>query len=136
MRSICRRFSVEKSEKAKEGRKDPGREKMPSYRLQKEGFIVPQNYGESDDIQGGWGGSTTGNGKKLSSSQAQLGQATCLAVAYFPSISCGSSTPSALYAFVSNNKGYFGTFVINICKCNHIYLVLSPLYHLRSIRSN
>ena len=32
-------------------------------------------------IQGGWGGWPTGNGKKLSSSQAQLGQATCLAVA-------------------------------------------------------
>ena len=32
-------------------------------------------------LQGGWGGWPTGNGKKLSSSQAQLGQATCLAVA-------------------------------------------------------
>ena len=32
-----------------------------------------------------------------SCSQAQLGQATCLAVAYFLSISCGPSTPSALY---------------------------------------
>ena len=30
---------------------------------------------------GGWGGLPTGNGKKLSSSQAQLDQATCLAVA-------------------------------------------------------
>ena len=29
----------------------------------------------------GW---PTGNGKKLSNCQAQLGQATCLAVAYFP----------------------------------------------------
>ena len=32
-------------------------------------------------IQGGWGGWPTGNGKKLSCCQAQLGQATCLAVA-------------------------------------------------------
>ena len=33
------------------------------------------------NVQGGWGGWPTGNGKKLSSCQAQLGQATCLAVA-------------------------------------------------------
>ena len=32
-------------------------------------------------VQGGWGLWPTGNGKKLSSSQAQLDQATCLAVA-------------------------------------------------------
>ena len=32
-------------------------------------------------LQGGWGGWPTGNGKKLSSCQTQLGQATCLAVA-------------------------------------------------------
>ena len=32
-------------------------------------------------LQGGWGGWPTGNGKKLSSCQAQLGQATWLAVA-------------------------------------------------------
>ena len=38
-------------------------------------------------VQGGWGGWPTGNRKKLSSSQAQLGQATCLDVAYFLSIS-------------------------------------------------
>ena len=44
------------------------------------------------DVQGGWGGWPTGNGKKLSSSQA-----TGLAVAYILSISCGPSTPSALY---------------------------------------
>ena len=36
----------------------------------------------------GW---PTGYGKKLSSSQEQLGQATCLALAYFLSISCGPS---------------------------------------------
>ena len=35
----------------------------------------------SHSVQGGWGGWLTGNGKKLSSCQAQLGQATCLAVA-------------------------------------------------------
>ena len=34
-------------------------------------------------LQGGWGGWPTGNGKKLSSCHAQLGQVTCLAVAYF-----------------------------------------------------
>ena len=32
-------------------------------------------------VQGGWGGWPTGNGKKQSSSQAQLGQETFLAVA-------------------------------------------------------
>ena len=32
-------------------------------------------------VQGGWGGWPTGNGKKLGSCQAQLGQAPCLAVA-------------------------------------------------------
>ena len=32
-------------------------------------------------VQGGLGGWPTGNGKKLSNIQAQLGQATCLAVA-------------------------------------------------------
>ena len=36
-------------------------------------------------------GLPTGNGKKISCSQAQLGQATCLAVAYFLSIYCGPS---------------------------------------------
>ena len=36
-------------------------------------------------------GLPTGNGKKLSCSQAQLGQATGLAVASFLSISCGPS---------------------------------------------
>ena len=41
-------------------------------------FIVPCR--EVEDVQGGWGGWPAGNGKKLSSSQAQLGQATCLAV--------------------------------------------------------
>ena len=35
----------------------------------------------SSDLQGGLGGWPTGYGKKLSSCQAQLGQATCLAVA-------------------------------------------------------
>ena len=49
-------------------------------------------------VQGGWGGWPTGNGKKLSSSQAQLGQATCLANAYFISTSGATSTPSALYS--------------------------------------
>ena len=47
-------------------------------------------------VQCSWSGYPTGNGKKLSRSQAQLGQATCLAVAYFLSIFCGPSTPSAL----------------------------------------
>ena len=51
---------------------------------------------QANGLKGGWGGLPTGNGKKLSSSQTQLSQATCLAVAYFLSISCGSSTPSAL----------------------------------------
>ena len=42
----------------------------------------------------GW---PTGYGKKLSRGQAQLGQATCLAVAQFLSISCGPSWARALY---------------------------------------
>ena len=42
-------------------------------------FLDDVSYPQS--VQGGWGGWPTGNGKKLSSCQAQLGQATCLAVA-------------------------------------------------------
>ena len=42
----------------------------------------------------GW---PTGNGKKLSSCQAQLGLATCLAVASFLSVSCGPSYVRRLY---------------------------------------
>ena len=42
-------------------------------------------------------GLPTGNGKKLSYSQAQLGQATCLAVAQFLSISGGPSYVRRLY---------------------------------------
>ena len=45
------------------------------------------------DVQGGWGGWPTGNGKKRSSSQACCLAQLCLAVASFLSISCG---PSAL----------------------------------------
>ena len=48
-------------------------------------------------IQSGWSGWRTGNRKKRSSSQAQLGQATYLAVAWFLSVSCATSTPSTLY---------------------------------------
>ena len=44
--------------------------------------------------RGGW---PIGNGTKLSSSQSQLGQATCLAVAYLLSISCGPSYVRRLY---------------------------------------
>ena len=46
----------------------------------------------------GW---PTGNGKKLNRSQAQLAQATGLAVAYFLSISCG---PSYVYSCKSNKN--------------------------------
>ena len=42
----------------------------------------------------GW---PTGNGKKLSNSQACCLAQLCLAAAYFLSISCGPSTPSAMY---------------------------------------
>ena len=48
-------------------------------------------------VQSGWSVCRTGNGKKLSSSQAQLGQAAYLAVALFLSVSCAPSTPSTLY---------------------------------------
>ena len=44
-------------------------------------------------------GLPTGNRKKLSYSQAQLGQATGLAVAQFLSISCGQSYVRRLYSF-------------------------------------
>ena len=43
--------------------------------------ISGSNNLRSHPVQGGWGGWPTGNGRKLSSSQAQLGQATCLALA-------------------------------------------------------
>ena len=46
-------------------------------------------------IQGGWSGCRSR--KKLSSSQAQRGQATYLAVASFLSVFCPTSTPSTLY---------------------------------------
>ena len=48
-------------------------------------------------LQSGYIGCNTGNREKLSSRQAQLGQATCLAVAQFLSVSCVTSTLSALY---------------------------------------
>ena len=68
---------------------------------QEAGFTQPRAHSFAlllpSPVQGGWGGWPTGNWKKLSSIQAQLSQATCLAVAYFISISCGPSTPIALY---------------------------------------
>ena len=48
-------------------------------------------------VQIGWSGCCTGNGKNLSSSQAQLGQSTYKAVAYFLSVSCATSTPTTQY---------------------------------------
>ena len=60
--------------------------------------VVERHHQIQYSVQGGWGGWPTGNGEKLNSSQAQLGQATCLAVAYSLSISCRPSTPSALYS--------------------------------------
>ena len=47
-------------------------------------------------LQSGYIGCNTGNGKKLSSNQAQLGQATCLADAKFLPISCVTSYVAAL----------------------------------------
>ena len=44
-------------------------------------FPIFSPFSLSSILQGGWGGWPTGNGKKLSSCQAQLGQATRLAVA-------------------------------------------------------
>ena len=41
--------------------------------------------------------------KEIKQQPGKMGQATCLAVAYFLSISCGPSTPSAMY-FSSNLK--------------------------------
>ena len=48
-------------------------------------------------VQGGWGGWPTGNGKKVSNSQACCLAQLCLAAASFLSIFCGPSTPSTLY---------------------------------------
>ena len=42
-------------------------------------------------------GCRAGNGDKLSSTQAEPGQSINSAVAYFPSISCATSCPVALY---------------------------------------
>ena len=52
-------------------------------------------------IQGGWGGWPTGNGNKLSNSQACCLAQLCLAAVYILSISCRPSTPSALYSLLS-----------------------------------
>ena len=50
--------------------------------LLEEGHLTPKlELHMQATVQGGWGGWSTGNGKKLSSSQAQLGQAASLAVA-------------------------------------------------------
>ena len=67
----------------------------------------------------GW---STGNGKKLSCIQAQLGQATCLAVALFLSISCGPSYVRRLYMFSD-------MWLLKICtsKCQIRMAVKSPL---------
>ena len=48
-------------------------------------------FSQVDGVQCSCSGWPTGYGKKLSRSQAQLGQAKCLAVASFLSISCGPS---------------------------------------------
>ena len=53
-----------------------------------------QKTAEVQPVDIGW---PRGNGKKLSSSQAQLGQTTCLAVALFLSISCGPTYVRRLY---------------------------------------
>ena len=49
------------------------------------------------DVQGHRTGCRTGYGDKLSSTQAEPGQAIKSAVAYFPSISCATSCRVALY---------------------------------------
>ena len=48
-------------------------------------------------VQSGYKGCNTGNRKKRSTSRAQPGQATCLAVASFLSISCVTSYVATLY---------------------------------------
>ena len=62
-------------------------------------------------LQGGWGGWPTGNGKKLSNSQACCLSQQCLAAAKFLSISCGPSTPSALYSVIHESM----TLVARFC---------------------
>ena len=58
--------------------------------------------------------------KKLSSSQAQLGQATCLAVAYFLSISCGENYLRAPYTnIVQTAIGFHPTIT-----CGVVYVLL------------
>ena len=51
-------------------------------------------------LQGHPTGCRTGNGDQLSSTQAEPGQAIKSAVAYFPSISCATSCPVALYIYL------------------------------------
>ena len=55
-------------------------------------------------LQGHPTGCRFGNGEKLSSSQAEPGQAIESVVAYFPSISCETSCRVALYTLVDKDK--------------------------------
>ena len=57
-----------------------------------------------DGLQDDLTGCRTGNGEKLSSSQAEPGQAIKSAVAYFPSISCATSSQVALYAVAARTR--------------------------------
>ena len=50
-------------------------------------------------VQGDRTGYRAGNREKLNSTQAEPGQAITSAVAYFPSISCATFCPVALYFF-------------------------------------
>ena len=59
-------------------------------------------------------GLPTGNGKKRSCSQAQLGQATGLAVASFLSISCGPSYVRRMYVCLNETSFSFSPFVSSI----------------------
>ena len=74
----------------------PGHSCVHIARLVRRYFVQPADIG--------W---PTGDGKKLSSSQAQLGQATCLADAYFLSISCVTSYVATLYlTWLNENDPY------------------------------
>ena len=66
----------------------------PIFRGGKQGnhSIMFELFPSEKSVQSGWSGCRTGNGKKLSSSQAQLGQATYLAVAQFIAVSCETSS--------------------------------------------
>ena len=84
-------------------------------------------------VQGGWGGWPTGNGKKLSNSQACCLAQLCLAAAKFLSISCGPSThpPCTFPSFTGN--GRIGQMRRTSCSVNYSITCAKPFAATRYI---